>query len=296
MNALQTFVYGERQPVRVSLIDGEHWFVARDVCDVLGIGNSRQALAKLDTDEKGVILNDTLGGSQKVSTVSESGLYTLIMRSDKPAARAFRRWVTHEVLPALRQKGFYGKSEGTEILASLAKTMEGFAGLVERQVSALEGIAQRVAALESGRHEREGLFLPPLALLPSRGSRKLIASPLKFWRAFLEAVTSGLISANSYEISIVARDPVSGIVHRAVGSVPEAFLAVILYPALIRPLGVQPSSARSILRKTAPWHAPKAYGGTGSHRFSVAGGLRFTAWIFDYAKLAQEIPDVSTLR
>lgn len=93
--------------VRIIERDDQPWFVAKDVCDALGIGNSRQALVKLDDDEKGVIQNDTPGGRQTVSIVSESGLYALILRSDKPAAKVFRKWVTSEVLPSLRKDGFY---------------------------------------------------------------------------------------------------------------------------------------------------------------------------------------------
>lgn len=88
---------------------GETWFVVKDVCNVLGIEKYRDALATLDDDEKGCpVIVDTLGGPQEMSTVSESGLYALIFRSRKSEARAFRKWVTGEVLPALRQTGRYG--------------------------------------------------------------------------------------------------------------------------------------------------------------------------------------------
>lgn len=105
-NSLQIFDFSN-QPVRVALIDGEPWFVAKDVCDVLGISNSRDALSRLDDDEKGVGFTDTLGGRQEIATVNESGLYLLIFRSRKRAARDFRRWVTHEVLPQIRKTGRY---------------------------------------------------------------------------------------------------------------------------------------------------------------------------------------------
>ncbi len=73
--------------------DGTVWFVAKDVCACLGINNSRQALTRLMPDEKDVILNDTLGGKQKMSVVGESGLYTLVMSSRKKEAVDFQRWV-----------------------------------------------------------------------------------------------------------------------------------------------------------------------------------------------------------
>ncbi|MEY3929339.1 MAG: hypothetical protein RLZZ516_1049 [Cyanobacteriota bacterium] len=86
---------------------GEPWFVAADVCHVLGIGNPRQAMTRLDDDEKGVISTDTPGGLQPVASVNEPGLYTLVLGSRKPEARRFKRWVTHEVLPAIRRTGSY---------------------------------------------------------------------------------------------------------------------------------------------------------------------------------------------
>ncbi|SFK97951.1 Prophage antirepressor [Pseudovibrio ascidiaceicola] len=106
MSALTIFDF-EEQPVRTLSVDGLFWFIAKDVCTVLDIKNSRQAVAKLDRDEQGVISSDTLGGQQKVTAVNESGLYSLIFSSRKPSAKKFKKWVTAEVLPALRQSGTY---------------------------------------------------------------------------------------------------------------------------------------------------------------------------------------------
>ena len=86
---------------------GELWFVAKDICDILGLTNSRQATSALDDDEKGVISNDTPGGRQAMTVVNESGMYALILQSRKPEAKAFRKWVTSEVLPSIRKYGFY---------------------------------------------------------------------------------------------------------------------------------------------------------------------------------------------
>lgn len=87
--------------------DGSIWFVAKDVCDTLEIKNSRDAISNLDDDERGVGNADTPGGNQKLSLVSESGLYMLIFRSRKPEAKKFRKWVTSEVLPEIRKTGSY---------------------------------------------------------------------------------------------------------------------------------------------------------------------------------------------
>lgn len=90
---------------------GNPWFAAADVCAALDIKNSRQALTRLDDDEKGVISSDTNRGSRSVATVNESGLYELIFRSRKPEAKAFKRWVKQSVLPALRKDGMYVQGE-----------------------------------------------------------------------------------------------------------------------------------------------------------------------------------------
>src|SRR5271165_1463671 len=95
------------QRVRPVLLDGETWFVAADVCAVLEHTQPSKAVLRLDDDEKGVTTVPTLGGSQEMLVVSESGLYALIFSSRKPEARAFRRWVTGEVLPAIRKTDRY---------------------------------------------------------------------------------------------------------------------------------------------------------------------------------------------
>lgn len=95
------------QPIRVGIIDNEPFFSAKDVCACLGLDNSRQAVSSLDDDEKGVIISDTPGGKQHLSAVNESGLYSLIFQSRKPEAKAFRKWVTSEVLPSIRRTGSY---------------------------------------------------------------------------------------------------------------------------------------------------------------------------------------------
>lgn len=95
-------------PIRVHIdSDGVTWWVAADICAALDIRNPRDAVASLDDDEKGVGTTDTLGGPQKVATVNEPGVYNLIFRSRKPEAKAFKRWVLHEVLPSLRKTGSY---------------------------------------------------------------------------------------------------------------------------------------------------------------------------------------------
>lgn len=103
---LQTFDFNE-SPVRVELIEDNPWFVLADLCRVLELTNPSMVCESLDDDEKGLSSADTLGGRQKMLTVSESGLYALVFKSRKPEAQTFRKWVTAEVLPALRKTGKY---------------------------------------------------------------------------------------------------------------------------------------------------------------------------------------------
>ena len=106
---LQVF-YNESEniSIRTTMIDGEPWFVAKDLCMILEIQNSRDTLAKvIDEDEKGVANLYTPGGFQKMSVLNESGLYHLIFVSRKPEAKAIRRWVTGTVLPSIRRTGSY---------------------------------------------------------------------------------------------------------------------------------------------------------------------------------------------
>ncbi|MBU8787993.1 phage antirepressor [Bacillus sp. FSL K6-0138] len=107
MDQLQKVFNYQDQQVRTVVKNGEPWFVAKDVCDVLEIGNPSQALSRLDEDEKNtVILNEGIGNPNK-TIVNEPGLYSLILGSRKPEAKQFKRWITHEVIPTIRKTGGY---------------------------------------------------------------------------------------------------------------------------------------------------------------------------------------------
>lgn len=107
------FAYGDHQ-VRVVSRDGEPWFVAADIAQVLGYRDAANATRGLMEDEKGTQIVSTLKGGQKATIVSEAGLYSLILRSRVAGAQAFKRWVTHEVLPSIRKRGGYLTPEATE--------------------------------------------------------------------------------------------------------------------------------------------------------------------------------------
>lgn len=142
--SITPFAYGD-QPVRVVTIDGEPWFVAADVARILGHSEAAAMTRTLDDDEKGLHTVQTPGGDQALSIVSESGLYSAILRSRLAQARPFRRWVTSEVLPQIRKTGSYSAtpqlSEDQIVQQALAIT----AARVEKLTAQL-AIAQPKAA------------------------------------------------------------------------------------------------------------------------------------------------------
>ena len=110
-NALQVFNYKGRE-VRTTEIDGETWLVAKGVCDILEIQRTNDATEGLNDDEKGTANIRTPGGMQNMTVINEAGLYKLTFKSRKYEAKNFTRWVTHEVLPAIRKTGSYGVLKG----------------------------------------------------------------------------------------------------------------------------------------------------------------------------------------
>ena len=118
MNAIQVFTYNSNQ-VRMLNKNGEPWWVLADVCKVLGIANPTQTAARLDDDERAMLDIGLRNG--KVNCINESGLYSVILRSDKKEAKSFRKWVTSEVLPSIRRTGTYSihQQEDTDNVDSL---------------------------------------------------------------------------------------------------------------------------------------------------------------------------------
>ena len=107
MNELQIFSNPDFGEIRTIEQNGEPWFVAADVCRALDIGNPSMAVERLDDDEKGISTIDTRGGKQRMAIINEPGLYSLVLGSRKPEAKAFKRWIAHEVIPAIRKHGGY---------------------------------------------------------------------------------------------------------------------------------------------------------------------------------------------
>ena len=144
MNEMKIFNF-ENNDVRTHVINDEPWFVGKDVADILGYSNSRKALSDhVDDEDKGVTKSDTLGGNQNITIINESGLYSLILKSKKPEAKQFKRWVTREVLPTIRKHGAYN-----------AKVPTTQRELVQLALSANEETNQRIDVIENKIHDIE---------------------------------------------------------------------------------------------------------------------------------------------
>lgn len=143
MNELQIFTY-QQNAVRTVERDGEPWFVLKDVCDVLNLTTPARVAERLDKDEVSQThLTDSLGRQQETTIINESGLYSVILRSDKPEAKPFRKWVTSEVIPAIRRHGSYSQKPLTpaeQLLAQANVLVE-----QERRLSALEETAEKTS-------------------------------------------------------------------------------------------------------------------------------------------------------
>lgn len=143
------FNFNQNQ-VRTVIKEGEPWFITRDVCDILELGNVSQALSALNSDEKMTITNSDShsgerGGAQSYLIVNESGLYALVFKSRKPQAQTFRKWVTSEVLPAIRKTGQYRLEHvAPSVYDTAASTFSGYTRVAK--LFGLEGNAALISA------------------------------------------------------------------------------------------------------------------------------------------------------
>jgi len=118
MNEMQIFTY-QGNPCRTVERDDGTWWVLADVCKVLGITHTRDVANRLDKDDHDLaVVTDSAGRGQQMHIINESGLYNVILRSDKPEAKDFKRWVTHEVLPSIRRHGIYATAPTVEAMLS----------------------------------------------------------------------------------------------------------------------------------------------------------------------------------
>lgn len=149
-NEVQVWNY-ESSEIRTVQINGEPWFVLSDVCKVLELSSPHKVAERLDGDEKGRNQIPTLGGVQEMAVVNESGLYTVILRSDKPQAKPFRKWVTSEVLPSIRKHGSYSVqsqfadlSPQLQVLIQMETRQKQIEARQAEQATALAGLEQKL--------------------------------------------------------------------------------------------------------------------------------------------------------
>jgi prophage antirepressor-like protein len=146
---LQLFEDNDHDQFRVIDKNGDPWFVLNEVCKKLGLANPGDVASRLDDDEKDAIgISDAIGRSQKMTIINESGLYSAILRSNKPEAKAFKKWITSEVLPAIRKRGGY--HGGTP--AFIKRANENWNRVDQGYFS----VINELAVIVWGRMEREG--------------------------------------------------------------------------------------------------------------------------------------------
>lgn len=141
MNELQIFKNQEFGSVRTLVVNDEPWFVGKDIAESLGYTATEKAIrTHIDSDDKGVTEMDTPGGKQKVVIINESGLYSLVLSSKLPSAKKFKRWVTSEVLPALRKTGQYQMKEltGQELMAKALIEAQSVLAAKDKQIEEMK--------------------------------------------------------------------------------------------------------------------------------------------------------------
>ena len=183
-NKLMTFENAAFGKIRTLTIDGEPWFVAVDVCRALEIGNPTDAMRLLDADERTLVSIEGASNGLSVNAVNEPGLYTLILGSRKPEAKAFKRWITHEVIPAIRKHGAYmTKSvleqvlENPELVLLMAQRM-----LEEQRKNEL---LQQELRLAKPKADFYDAFIHPECCTNLRATAKELKVPEKMFTAFL---------------------------------------------------------------------------------------------------------------
>ena len=182
MNELQIFKNNQFGNVRIVMKGQDPWFVAKDICNCLEINNSRQALIRLDDDEKSsVILNDGTPGNPEKSIVNEYGLYSLVLSSRKPEAKEFKRWITHDVIPQIRKTGQYV----ADIPKTLPDALRAYANEVEEHNKAkalIEEQKPKVLFADSVAASRTSILVGDLAkLLHQNGVKDMGQKRLFNW-------------------------------------------------------------------------------------------------------------------
>jgi len=184
-NNLMIFENPDFGAVRSILIDGDPWFVAADVCKALEIEKTNRALSRLDDDEKGAHSVSTPGGRQRMSIISESGLYSLILGSRKPEARAFKRWITHEVIPSIRKHGAYMTDSLLDALEAHPEAVPEYLNRLRSENARNRELTRRLR-LALPKAEYYDAFVDPADCTNIRTTAKELGVPEKQFTRYLE--------------------------------------------------------------------------------------------------------------
>ena len=183
-NKLVTFENAAFGKIRTLTIDGEPWFVAADVCKALELGNPSMTVERLDADEKGISSIDTLGGKQRMAIINEPGLYSVILCSRKPEAKAFKRWITHEVIPAIRK---YGGDMTKSLLEQVLENPNLIYEFARRMLAEQQKNERLKQELDRAKPKADyyDAFIHPESCTNIRATAKELKVPEKMFTAFL---------------------------------------------------------------------------------------------------------------
>lgn len=184
-NNLMIFENPEFGAVHSILIDSDPWFVAADVCKALELEKTNRALSRLDDDEKGAHSVSTPGGRQRMSIISESGLYSLILGSRKPEARAFKRWITHEVIPSIRKHGAYMTDSLLDALEAHPEAVPEYLNRLRSENARNRELTRRLR-LALPKAEYYDAFVDPADCTNIRTTAKELGVPEKQFTRYLE--------------------------------------------------------------------------------------------------------------
>ena len=181
---IQTFTFNTATLHTLTDENGDPWFVAKDVCDILEIRNNRDAISQLDIDEKNiVVISDGIPGNPNKTIISEPGLYRLIMRSRKPEAKEFQRWVTHEVLPSIRKHGAYISQQTLNKALASPDFLIQLATKLKEEQEKVKALEPKAKALDAFTDVEDRLLVREAAKVLSNAGNPISEKQLREWMA-----------------------------------------------------------------------------------------------------------------
>lgn len=179
---IQTFHFNASTMRTLTDENGDPWFVAKDVCDILEISNNRDAISQLDDDEKNTVgISDGIPGNPNKTIISEPGLYKLIMRSRKPEAKEFQRWITHEVLPTIRKHGAYMTQQTIDKALTSPDFLIQLATKLKEEQEKVKALEPKAKALDTFTDVEDRLLVRDAAKVLSNSGTPISEKQLREW-------------------------------------------------------------------------------------------------------------------